>query len=249
MATDDKVIAATVPPPNGFSLQIDQALTLLSSKFGDEINEAFMTAPATKERAKETEAELSEKKRVVVDNQKAIMLDMRILEKSKTLGQSSKDVVDKLLGFEQLGESDYLDYLDDDDNDSDYDSSDAEDDEESDDDDIEEDNITVAMSMKDESMRLAGVTRVSGGNSNGEDDDDSDDDDSDYEDSDFDDSGSEYCEDDDSSIGSYGDLMADLERSMGVDIPSSLRVQGGMHGSTMSLCSLSNSVQANDERD
>lgn len=247
MATDDKVVA-TVPPPNGFSLQINQALTLLSAKFGDEINEAYMTAPATKKRAKETEAEMLEKKRVVEDNQKAILLDMSILENSKAIGQSSKDVVDKFLGFEQLGESDYLDYLDDDDdNDSDYDSSDAEEDEESDDDEIDVDNITVAMSMKDESMRLAGATQVSGGNS--DDEADSDDDDSDYDDSDFGDSDSEYDEDDDSSIGSYGDLMADLEQSMGVDIPSGLRVQGAMHGSTMSLCSLSSSVQGNDERD
>ena len=247
MATDNKVVA-TVPPPNGFSLQINQALHLLSSKFGDEINEAYMTAPATKNRAKETEDQILENKRVVEDNQKAIMVDMRILEKSKSIGQSSKDVVGKFLGFEHLGESDYLDFLDDDD-DSDYDSSDADADEESDDDeDIDEDNITIAMSMKDESMRLAGTTQVAGGgNSDDEGDDDSDDDDSDYSDSDFDDSDSEYDEGDDSSIGSYGDLMADLEKSMGVDIPSGLRVQGAMHGSTMSLCSLSSSVQANDE--
>ena len=257
MTTDLKNVTSSTAEPmtNGFSLQINHALSLLTSKFGDEINSAFVTAPATQERAAETEAQKLDKIRVVEENKKAILIDMRILEASKMFGESGKDIVDKFVGFEQLGGSDYLDLSDDDDDDddSDYNSSDDSDDDESDDDDIdefddeddiEEDNATVAMSGMDESMRLAGMDesmRLAGTSQakkgDSDDDDDDSDDDSDYSDSESDDSEFDY-DSDESSIGSYGGLMADLEKTMGVDVPSALKVKGAMHGSTMSLCSL-----------
>ena len=81
----------------------------------------------------------------------------------------------------------------------------------------------------DDSMR---PSRTARGGANNDDDNEGSDDDSDYEDSDSDVSEFDF-DSNDSLIGSHGNLMADLEQTVGVDVPSELKLQHAMHGSTI----------------
>lgn len=237
--------------PNAFSRQINMALSLLTSKFGDEINEAYVTAPATQKRARETESEKMDKMRIIEQNQKAIMVDMSILAGAKQKGTTPHDATKQFLGFQQLGGADYL--SDDDDDDSDYeDESESDDEDESDDesDDDEDDNGTTddmtigTKAMVDERMRSVHRSTVSNDDDSDDSDDDSDYDDDDDDDEDSDDD-SDYDDDDsdESSIGSYSDLMADMEESMGVHVPADFKVKSMLGASAMSLLSLPDCAQ------
>jgi len=238
---------------NGFSTQINSALSMLTSKFGGEINEAFQTAPATQKRGKETEQEKREQMREIEENQKAIKVDMGILQESKSQGLRGVRGLafhDQFVGFEMLGKEDYLDDSDEDsesdsESDSDYTSEDSDcyssdEEEDSDDDDLfamiddsmledkaEKANDDELFAMIDDSMRGDKAEKANDdldddysedddSDDDDSDDDDSDDDDSDDDDSDFDDLG--YSSDE-SSIGSYGDLLADMEGTMGIVVP------------------------------
>jgi hypothetical protein len=238
----------SIPPSNVFSVKVNDALSHLTAKFGHDINDAYVTAPATEQRARETEADKISKIHTIEQNKMAILMDMAILDQTKTLGNYSSDLVSKLQGFEQLGGSDYLD-IPDDSSDSEYD---PEENDCNDSDDDSEDERLILADDKDVNSTLCNSKRnVSLDSESGEDDDDdedtnaetSDDDDEDEDDSDYDDS--EF--DSDSSIDSYGELMADMEESMGLHIPAQFKLKGNsMDGSTMSLCSMAETVQSED---
>ena len=223
-----QISSTPVAIPNGFSRQINDALSTLTSKFGDEINEAYVTAPATQKRAHEAEAEKLEKIQVIEQNKNSIMADMIILAAAKQMGKSASEVSLQFLGVQQLGGADYLDGDSDEDGDSDYD--DVESDDESHDDDAKNDNVTiVTKAMVGEGMmRVHDKAAVSDDDSDYDDSEDDDDYDSDYDDD----------ESDESSIGSYGAVMADMEESMGVLVPADFKVNTMLGASAMSLVSL-----------
>ena len=92
-----------------FSSQVQLVLSALSSRFGDEINVAFETMPATEERAVEdavlkadSEAAMN-KLQILKQNKRAISEDMRILHQAKVLGSTAQ-----FQGFLHLGKDDYL---------------------------------------------------------------------------------------------------------------------------------------------
>jgi hypothetical protein len=100
----------TVPPPQQrFSSQVQLALSSLSSRFGNEINGAFETMPATEERAKEDQALMCdpdaavEKMKVLKNNRVAIADDMEALYQSKVSGGPAH-----FQAFRRLGGDDYL---------------------------------------------------------------------------------------------------------------------------------------------
>jgi hypothetical protein len=226
---------------NGFSLKINDALSLLTAKFGGEINDAYVTAPATGQRARETEADTLTKIHIIEENKKAILLDMEILDQSKKMGNLSSTLASKLQGFERLGGSDYLDISDDSD-DSDYDPDENENDDS--DDDSEDERVILAGDADVNATLTTSKRKVSIDSESGDEDSDDDEEDEDEDDSDYDDS--EF--DSDSSIDSYGDLMADMEESMGLHIPKQFKLKGtSMDGSTMSLCSMTDSVSFQGE--
>jgi hypothetical protein len=100
----------TIPPPQQqFSSQVQLALSSLSSRFGNEINGAFETMPATEERAKEDQALICnpdaavEKMKVLKSNRVAISDDMELLYQSKVSGGPAH-----FQAFRRLGGDDYL---------------------------------------------------------------------------------------------------------------------------------------------
>jgi hypothetical protein len=214
-----------------FSAQVQEALSKLSSRFGADINQAFQTVPATKERANEVAAlgaanplqALIKKQLTLAENERAIMQDMQMLHRARTLGQNPV-----FQGFAVLGSQDYLgNYLgDSEERDSDFDSDD--DDSDSDDDDsvdfqasVDGDNIQKQLlGIQDRRAAAAAAPQEDDDESESGDESDSDDD-SDY-DSEFD---SDFDSDDDSSLGSYDDLMNEMQNQMGVILPEELRLK------------------------
>ena len=94
---------------SNFSSHIQLILSALSSRFGDEINEAFETMPATEQRVAEDavlkadpDAALT-KLHILQQNKRAISEDMRILHQAKVLGSTAQ-----FQGFLHLGKYDYL---------------------------------------------------------------------------------------------------------------------------------------------
>jgi hypothetical protein len=94
---------------SNFSSHIQLILSALSSRFGDEINEAFETMPATEERAAEDDVLKADpdaaltKLQILQQNKHAISEDMRILHQAKVLGSTAQ-----FQGFLHLGKYDYL---------------------------------------------------------------------------------------------------------------------------------------------
>ena len=189
--------------PDLFSSQVMLALSALSSRFGNEINGAFQTMPATEERAKENVTLLNDsnaamdKLKVLRGNKQAISEDMQILHQAKVLGNTAQ-----FQGFLRLGKDDYLDHTPRfvvGEDDSDFESVDSDDEEDNDDDKSDDESSEEDDSEEDES------------------DEEDFDNLSDYDDSDYD--------SDDSSLGSVEGLMTEMENDMGVVIPEDLKVK------------------------
>eukprot|EP00545_Synedropsis_sp_CCMP1620_P003158 CAMPEP_0119029564 /NCGR_PEP_ID=MMETSP1176-20130426/40582_1 /TAXON_ID=265551 /ORGANISM="Synedropsis recta cf, Strain CCMP1620" /LENGTH=265 /DNA_ID=CAMNT_0006985911 /DNA_START=45 /DNA_END=842 /DNA_ORIENTATION=+ len=241
-----KMSTPTTAKPNMFSSQVQMALSQLSSKFGSDINQAFQTVPATRERAKEVQtlkanplAALVAKQELLQQNERAIMKDMELLHQAKVLGENAV-----FHGFTQLGNQDYLgNYLgDSEESDSDYDSDDSDD---SDDDDSayqapNDGRDEFCFEEKDEEVESGDDDSDSDSES------DSDDDDSSYGSSDFD---SDYDSDDDSSLGSLDGMMDEMQNKMGIILPDELlKMSQGypMDGQCASVVSMTHSFMSLD---
>lgn len=118
-----------------FSENIQDVLLKMTAQFGNQINVAYDTDPATEAMKKSNENPLSAitKMHQIDENMKAIDTDMQILKQKKEEGHVT--ATQFFEGFAELGEDDYLS-----ESDSDGSSSDSDDDDDSDNDDSDEDS-------------------------------------------------------------------------------------------------------------
>ena len=130
-----------------FAQNIHLALRQLSQRFGSNINDAYRSDPAKNEKKRELEREDSkvtnQTMKEIVENNRAIDVDMQILHEAKVKGEDTP--VDKFQAFDRLGQDTYLLNMIDDLSDSDDDYDDDETDDDDDDDEEEEEDQEVEI--------------------------------------------------------------------------------------------------------
>lgn len=201
-------------PTLTFSENVQDMLLNITSQFEQQINSAFKSDPATKEEREEDIplSELADVTQIDV-NMRAIDKDMKILDKAKQSGVRVD--LDDFRGVGKLGDQDYL-------SSSESSSSEEDSDEEWDSEDSDESG-SEAEAGEESSDEESEDDDDSDEESDDSDDDDDSDEESSEEDSDDDDDDDESDEswttDDESSLESYDELMAEMQTEMGIIMP------------------------------